>query len=272
VVEIAKFKLHLNKLSMKKHPITLTDLEGKYKYKPLEVLKFIEGYYKCPHGKNDERLGPLVAYAGTYEEAGLKLQYVGETYVNFAKADQYPYIMKAFAEWIDYKILPPAYRDPLDVICGPQMGGVAIAQMCALAMHKQFACAEKQVTQLANETLRQQEELAFLRHSIKPGDNVAIAEDVINNFSTTGKLVELVEKCGGTVTCIISMLNRSDDGATSFTYNGKKIPVFSLLTMKIPQWRQSDPYVSEDIINKNLVLKPKNEWQTLVHAMQSAEK
>lgn len=255
---------------MKKYPITLTDLEGKYKYKPLEVLKFIEGYYKCPHGKNGERLGPLVGYAGTYEEAGLKLQYVGETYVNFAKADQYPYIMKAFAEWIDYKILPPAYRDPLDVICGPQMGGVCIAQMCALAMHKQFACAEKQITRLATETLRQQEELAFLRHSIKPGDRVAIAEDVINNFSTTGKLIDLVESCGGIVTCIIALLNRSEGGATSYIHNGRKIPVFALLTMEIPQWKQSNSYVSEDIGNKNIVLKPKNDWNVLVSAMQSA--
>lgn len=235
---------------------------------PLEILQELGGYYKCPKNTEGKRLGPLVGYAGTYVSSGLKKQYVGDVYANFAKADEHPYVMNGFAKSL-IGIMGSKVAQNITVVCGPQMGGVAIGQMVALELTCRFACIEKVVTQLATDTLREQSYLDFLRHSIRPGDRVLITEDVANNFSTTKQCIALIEQHGGTVVGIATLLNRSEGQLDEYVYDEDPIPVYSLVKMKIDQWRQEDPEVADDIAAKNVVLKPKNEWLTLEASMNS---
>lgn len=235
---------------------------------PLAILKEINGYYECPKDENGNRLGPLVAYAGKYDSPRGKKAYVGEVYANFSIAEQYPVIMKAFANWV-IEGIPEFFS--FDVVCGPQLGGFAIGQKCADISGKRFAYIEKVVTKLATKRKREESHLAFLRHNIRPGDRVVLTEDVLNNFSTTKEALTLIEAHGGKVVCIIGLLNRSPSGIEIFEHNGRAIPVHSLVTKKIDEWKQEDIEVIKDVKAGNVVMKPKNDWDRLVMAMEQAK-
>lgn len=251
---------------------------------PLKILKELGGYYECTKDENQKRLTPLVGYAGKYPvDGGGELQYVGEVYCNFAKAEEHPGVMAYFAEQLlanNVEILSPTetllwskvrITGPL-VFVGPQMGGIAVAQFLACKASKfidvRYACAEKVVTALKTESKREQSNLEFARHTVNKGDNIIICEDVLNNFSTTQQLIELAEKHGANVVGIVGLLNRSttiDD-----TYNAQTgfnatypIPVISLVRKPFAEYKQEDFYVMEDMAAGNVVLKPKNDWDKL---------
>jgi orotate phosphoribosyltransferase len=224
----------------------------------LETLKMCGGYYKCPKGEN-ERLGPLVGYAGKYDAPdGSKKQWVGEIYANFAKAEKYPEVLFHFATCIKGPDLG------VDVFCGAPVGGYSFAEMLGLVRGGQAIKAEKKTIALATETMREQSKLVFARHEIESGLRYAVVEDVCNNFSTTDELIELIKSSGGEVVGIYCLLNRSL--TTGGVYKG--IPLISLVRLQIPEYKQDDPYVVADVEAGHVVLKPKDEWAKLMGAME----
>ena len=54
---------------------------------PLDLLAKCGGYYECPKGESGKRLGPLVAYRGTYGPDDDKKRFVGDVYVNSNRND-----------------------------------------------------------------------------------------------------------------------------------------------------------------------------------------
>ncbi len=236
---------------------------------PLKVLHALGGYYECPVSSDGKRLGPLVGYAGKYDAGdGTKKQFVGDVYANFAIAEQYPVVMYEFATSMAKKITRAEIE--VDRICGPQMGGIAIAQMTALIAGKRFAYIEKKITQLATEALREQSELLLQRHSIMPGERVFIMEDVLNNFSTTAQTIQVIHDAGGIVVGIGGLLNRSLTIESSYKHGEQSIPVIALVQKAIFEWKQGDANVVTDMAHANVVLKPKNEWARLMEAMEKA--
>jgi orotate phosphoribosyltransferase len=250
------------------NPIEIKELIAKNGDEPMEILKAVQGYYECPKDANGKRIGKLVGYAGKYEaEGGTKKQYVGDVYINFARAEQYPTVMHHFMEILKNKMGGEKNIGEFDIVCGPQMGGVVAAAIFALVMDKRYICAEKKITAIATETMREQSELVFGRHTLNQGDKVVIMEDVLNNFSTTKETIELIEGAGGTVVGIIGLLNRSPNIEKEYDYTGanpRKIPVIALVRKDIKEYKQDDPYVAEDITKGNVSLKPKSEWSSLV--------
>ena len=245
---------------------------------PLEILKTLGGYYKCPKGPQNERLGPLVAYAGTYpvdpeDPNSPKLQYVGEEYANFAKAETYPAVLSHFTSNLVQKIDFLKLTDKV-VFVGPQMGGIGAAMF--MAYHAEiygyeacYACAEKKVTVASNEAGSKEETiLQFSRHEVPVGYKAIICEDVTNNLSTTGKTIKLIEENGGEVVGITTLLNRSPEQVTHYEYKGRQIPIISLVSIKIEQWTQDDPAVSIDIECGNVVFDTKANWSKLSDAMK----
>jgi len=84
----------------------------------------------------------------------------------------------------------------------------------------------------------------------------------------------LIMSLGGSVTAITCELNRSptiDDYYLS-PAAGCKIPVISLVRKPIPEYKQDDPAVINDITIGNVVWKPKNEWPRLMKAMADSAK
>src|SRR3989344_3217960 len=227
---------------------------------PLEILDLCNGYYSCPKDENGKRLGPLVGYAGRYETADGKKQWVGDIYANFSKAEEYPHILKYFADQMREKISP--MLDQIDVFCGAPIGGYAFSLMLGLACDRRVIKAEKRVITPATVHEREKTNLVFGRHEVKKDEKVAIVEDVCNNFATTDQLIDLIEKAGGKTTVIVCLLNRSVNGWYISKHN-MAVPVANLVRLSIPEYKQDDPAVAGDIAAGNVTWKPKDEWDRL---------
>lgn len=247
----------------------------------METLGNCGGYYACPKDAEGLRLGPLVGYAGKYPAPdGKMLQFVGDIYANFSKAEVHPRVLHFFAECLCTRLDSQIGLEKLGGVVGAPIGGYSLADAIGLAhpgLNIDIIKAEKKVTRLATEELREQSKLVFARHDIERGLNYVIVEDVCNNFSTTAELVNLIHSAGGRVVAIACFLNRSltVDSTVEFdpapgcelTTVGLSLPVISLVRLPINEWRQDDPAVAEDIAKGNVILKPKNEWSRLMEAM-----
>lgn len=230
----------------------------KYSHDLLGALRELSGYYVCPKDASGKRLGPLVGYAGKDKKGR---QYVGDVYANFAKMEEYPYILRHFASWFLNKYYRP---DDRLVFCGAPLGGMAIATILADIFKVRYVFLEKKITALATEHQREQSELIFKRHSISRGDRVVLVEDVANNFSTTDKSIDLIEGNKAEVVSIACFYNRSLTVGTVF--RGR--PVDSLVRQPVAEWEQDDPEVAEDIAKGNVIWKPKDHWPKLEQAMR----
>ena len=235
----------------------------------LGLLKLCGGYYECPKDAQGKRLGPIVGYAGKDE---LDRQYVGDVYADFAMAEQYGIVLNCVARGLirTCNSLPFSWR--VDGYCGAPEGGKALATALSVTSAIQYIYPEKKITALATPTSREKSEMAFSRHKPVEGGNYALVEDVLNNFSTTEEVVRLLEDSGARCSMILGFLNRSTDSRSHFDYDSPRfgrqsIPVVSLVTKSIAQYRQDDPYVIEDVDSGNLIRKPKPVWHELEAAM-----
>ena len=234
---------------------------------PLEILRELDGYYECPKGPGGERLGPLVGYAGRYDGPdGQKLQFVGDVYANFAKAERRGEVLGHFA-----RILWGHPRLPGNNFCGAPEGGKALAVALATISGGQYIFPEKKITTLVTETSREVSKLVFGRHEPAPGEKWWLVEDVCNNFSTTKALVALVESFGAEVVGVVCFLNRSLSVDDEFEIApGRKIPVVAIVRKPIDEWRQDDSAVADDVARGNVAWKPKADWERLKTAMRNA--
>lgn len=216
---------------------------------PLETLKRCEGYYECPRGDDGKRLGPLVAYRGTYEHAnGRKMRFVGDVYFNFAQAEQYPHILEFYARRLAVQ-LTKTESDPIDVVVGAPMGGIKLSGEIGRLLRCRAIYADK----LENIIL-------FGRHEIRNGDRVLLVEDVCNNFFTTAALCRLVEMNGGKVVAVACAFNRAE---TAYWQCDLKIPFVTTLHIPMVQYRQEQEKVCADIKNGNVIWGPKERWAEL---------
>lgn len=238
----------------------------------LGILKQVEGYYESPKDENGKYLGPLVAYAGTYETPDGPKNKVGFKYFNFAKAESRREPRFMFANTISESIInyindSETPCPACDVALGAPMGGIFLAETISEIIGCRVAFAEKKVTALADKEngTKEKSELVIDRHDVYVGENVIIVEDVCNNFSTTEKLKVQIEKRGGKLVGIACAINRS--GETDW----EGIPVFSALFIPTEQYTQEDPAVAGLIAEGMIVWKPKQTWRDLKAAMAMAE-
>ncbi len=236
---------------------------------PLVVLTQCGGYYECPLDSDGLRTGPLVGYAGKYKAPdGTMKQYVGDVYASFPSLEIWPHLLDHIAVCLGALLNESNLLDKTNTFCGAPLGGYSLSDALARASNRLSKKAEKKVLALSTENEREKSGLVFGRHSINPCEGVIIVEDVCNNFSTTDKLIALIESCGGKVIGIACFLNRSLTVDTHFQYGKRKIPVISLVRKAISQYRQDDPEVADDIKKGNVVWKPKDHWGELMRAMQ----
>lgn len=249
----------------------------------LETLGNCGGYYACPKDSIGHRLGPLVGYAGKYEgPSGEQLQFVGDIYANFAKAEVHPEVLRFFAGCLSQRLNAQVGLDVVGVFCGAPIGGYSLADALGFYNDIDIIKAEKKITHIATSNSREVSSIVFARHDVEAGQRVVIVEDVCNNFSTTLNLVLNIRNRGAEVLAIACFLNRSltvDDFYTPGNITmasgrkedltGLRIPVISVVRMPINEWKQDDPAVAEDIAKGNVVWKAKDEWARLMEAMQA---
>ena len=248
-----------------------------------EILLQHNAYYKCQKNK-DGRTTPLVGYTGRYydEESGEMLQYVGEEYVNMAQVEKDVELFCYFAEALEMKL----EVEGANVLCGVPEGGRKLSKMIADIKHKyggdkhcrpyRYVCPEKVVIAAATRHTRAKHGFVFKQGEIKKGDDVIIIDDVLNNFSTAGAIVKLINGYGGKVVTIAVLLNRSDKirdiYESDVQLNHPRIPIISLVNKPLEQYRQNDLRVANDIKNPGIgvVWKPKENWDWLMEQMKQA--
>ena len=226
----------------------------------LKTLRRCDGYYGCPRNPEGKRLGPLVGYAGKYDD---EHHWVGDVYYNFARAERFHHVADAFARDLAAKIREQQIK--LDCILAAPMGGIVLGAALARQLDIEFVFAEKKVTAAATAGSREESVLVLDRHEITPGWSVGLFEDVCNNFSTTGKAEKLVADAGAKFVAITCILNRSSEVSWA------TVPVMSLLHIPTLQYHQDDPEVAADIAAGNVVWKPKNNWRQLKAAMAAVQ-
>ena len=236
---------------------------------PLDLMRRAGAFYECPKDAAGRRLGPLVGYAGR-DATGR--QYVGDIYVNFARAESRPRLLAVFSG-----LLQTLARErgialaSASGFCGAPEGGKAFAYQIALDRGRRFIYPEKTIMAAATAGSRETSELVFSRHEPEPGQSWFIVEDVCNNFSTTAKLVALIESHGAGVAGILCFLNRSATIDASFEARpGLVVPVVAVVRKPFERYAQNDPAVADDVARSNVVWSPKKEWPRLSAAVDGA--
>ncbi|TSA45342.1 phosphoribosyltransferase [bacterium] len=255
----------------------------------LDTLKARGALYVCPKAIDGVRLGPLVAYAGTYDDGGTPKHFVGDVYYNFAKVEEYPEITDHFLSFLVPELSRCASDlnfdlKSIDVVLGAPMGGIILAADLARLLGCRRVFAEKKIVVAATQFSREEAELIIGRHDIEEGENVIIVEDLCNNFTTTEQLVGLVDKRKANVLLLSCAINRSSkqylklnesalrtvSGLPYFSKQDERIlRVAAALDIPTAQFRQDEPYVADDVAANNVVWKAKPEWARLAAAMEA---
>ncbi|OGG78475.1 hypothetical protein A3A36_01530 [Candidatus Kaiserbacteria bacterium RIFCSPLOWO2_01_FULL_52_12b] len=204
--------------------------------------------------------GPLVGYAGQYEDGGNLRNYVGFVYYFVGRGDQWPHIAE---HWAKSHAQLLASFEP-DLLVAAPMGGISYASVLKQKVGCRGIFVEKKVLQTADIGKREKSKLVLGRYDIYAGDRVVLIEDIVNNFSTTKEMTDLVEVAGATVIAIASVINRSDMSSYWPSPERDPLPVIALQHRPTPQYRQDDPVVRRHIEAGNVVMKPKDQWSELV--------
>lgn len=235
----------------------------------LVTLENCEGYYLCPTDSDGLPVGPVVGYSGTYDgPQGKKMKWVGLAYLNFSKADQYPAVLTFFAEALAEKIRKRMLVP--DIILGTPWAGVKFSQEMARLLGCRHIFAEKKPFINSDGLLEEEIVLGRYEGEIMQGDVVGIGEELLNNASTTGKLIKLIDDAGGHVNSVFCAINRSSPLKETFwsAPDSDPIPIVGVIERSFPQFKQDDPIVAMAIATGNVVWKPKYEWNRLRAVME----
>ncbi len=117
-----------------------------------------------------------------------------DKYVQCALLLQYPDIAEKLA-----KELASGFRGAIDVVIGPALGGVTLAYEIARALGVRGIFAERK------------DNVMQLRRgfSIKKGERVLVAEDVITTGGSVKEVIELLNELRADIAGIVSLVNRS---------------------------------------------------------------
>jgi orotate phosphoribosyltransferase len=226
----------------------------------IATLRNCGGMYECAK-LPDGTCGPLVGYAGQYEDGDQLKNYVGFVYYNVAKGDQWAHIAGGWAD-AHARLLAGM---SIDLLVAAPMGGISYMSALKQRLDCRGIFLEKKVLEAAQEGKREKSKLVAGRYEgdIRRGDRVVLIEDIVNNFSTTKQMIQVVEKAEAQVLAIACVVNRSLENVYWEAPERDPLRVFALEYKPTPQYRQDDPAVADHIAAGNIVWKPKDHWNKL---------
>ena len=236
---------------------------------PLELLKKAGGFYERRGN------GPLVAYAGTYKCFGETKPYVGEHYVNFGMVERHGALLAYLARQLLVKALGELREvGKGDLLthatgfCAAPEGGKALAVSLAYQGSEVEGCTCDEYIYPRKLSSKRDSPLIFDRHVPEEGKTYWIVDDTYHNGSTIDKMVPLIEKCGASVAGVLCFFNRSMTTEHSHVVGEcKRIPLISLVRKYIPQFKQEDKRVVDDVLAGNVYFDPKTNWRGLLKTM-----
>ena len=201
---------------------------------PYEIFVKYGGVYKSPEDRDENYLGPLVAYDGNY---------VGFYYYNTAPIEQSLETREYFSNLLAETIKANCDFPSCHLIATPE--DFVLATDIADKLQCPVSFFEKKD-----------------RQKIQFGGNYIIFEGVCNNFFATQTMIDFIKSARGNVAAIACIINRSEK--KSFC----DIPVLSVIHIPTPQYRQDDPIVKKLIEECNIVWEPKKYWDFLQEEMR----
>ncbi|WP_041605884.1 orotate phosphoribosyltransferase [Halothermothrix orenii] len=149
-----------------------------------------------------------------------------EKYLQCARVLQYPEYANELAEgiaqfWED---------DNLDVVIGPAIGGIVVSYAVGQALGIRAIFAERENGQMA---LRR-------NFKIEVGERILVVEDVVTTGGSVKEVLQLLEKTGGTIVGVSSLVDRSA-GKVDFKYPYRpliKLDIKSYLPEECPLCQQ----------------------------------
>jgi len=251
----------------------------------LSTLHQNGGFYSS-FDQTGKRVGPLVGYAGRYKDETGSHQYVGDVYANCSKIEKNASSLKLIIYDVEEHITNCLFsygsgmsddsstRNSNRILwLGAPMGGIVTSVLLSLTIFpdlSQCGFLEKKVIELATQDARERTDLIMGRHDINNGDTIIPVEDVCNNFSTTDRMLQIISNCSNRIPFIFCLINRS--GKTSYSFNGREIPIVSIVSANWPEYKQDDPEIRDYISNpNNLVLNPKQNWGELMTDMANRQ-
>lgn len=139
-------------------------------------------------------------------------------YMQCAKVLQYPWHAEALAK----QLVKEIGNDPVDVVVGPAMGGVVLAQEVARQLKVRAVFSE-----------REQGEMTLRRgFEISPDEKVLVVEDVITTGGSVKEVLQLVKALGGTPAAVAVLVDRSG-GRADFS-----VPLYRLLNVEAVAYSQ----------------------------------
>lgn len=143
-----------------------------------------------------------------------------DTYLQTALVMQYPVI----AESIIGELVKKVYDIPFDTVVSPAIGGIRFGYEFARLLRKRAIFTE-----------RENNEMSLRRgFSIKQGEAVMIAEDVVTTGKSTLECLKVAEAHGAKIVGIVCMVDRSG-GTVNFDY-----PFFPLVRINVGTYKPED--------------------------------
>jgi len=147
-----------------------------------------------------------------------------DTYIQCARIQEFPVLNNRLAAEAVKRLLYDLPQDTeVDVVAAPAVGGIVFGYAVSTALEKRFVWSE-----------REDGKMKFRRSfEINPGENVLVCEDVVTTGGSVQELISLVEKAGGIVIGVVSMIYRG--GATEFD-----APFYPLIEVRTPSWEPDE--------------------------------
>jgi len=141
-------------------------------------------------------------------------------YVQCAKIFEYP----EYGEKVGEELARLIEKYNPEVIIGPAMGGIILSYVVGrkLGIRNMFSEREEGTMKLRR------------GFSIKPGERVAVVEDVVTTGGSTKEVIELVKKLDAEVVCVGTIIDRSS-GKANFG-----IPFEKLISLNFPIFEPED--------------------------------
>ena len=122
-----------------------------------------------------------------------------------------------------------------DLVVSPAMGGLIIGQEVARALDARHYFTERDNGVMS---LRR-------GFSVKPGENVAIVEDVVTTGKSSQEVIDVVEGQGGRVSAVLSIVDRTSARTVLSVerFNLLKLSIPSYTALECPECKRGIPFI-----------------------------
>lgn len=141
-------------------------------------------------------------------------------YVQCAKIFEYP----EYGEEVGRELAKLIGKYDPDVVIGPAIGGIILSYVVGkeLGVRNMFSERENGMMKLRR------------GFSVKPGERVAVVEDVVTTGGSTKEVIELVKGLNAEVVCVGTIIDRSSNKANF------EVPFEKLISLELPIFEPED--------------------------------